>query len=583
MKPFSLFCAPAGFLLLSTSVSALRHVSITVNASAPISPLPTFSRFFGCDEPNYATLPRGEALLHELGSLSPQGQTYLRTHNLLTTGNSSLIGVPGLKFGSTNAYTISPTGEPIYNFTIIDQIFDAYLKNNVKPYVEVGFMPLALASHPDPYFFLFNAGATANNIYTGWSHVPTNYSRWEELVFRWTSHCITRYGKAEVQSWYWEIWNEPNIPYWNGTTSQFYMLHDHAVNGIRRALPSARIGGAEIAGGAAGTYLSDFLNHTLNSSTSQKLDFISFHSKGAPLFIYTNTTPTPANVNQGYVRLNVSTQLQQIDQAFSVIASFPTYKHTPIVMGEYDPDGCAACTSAAYGYRNNLMYPAYTMASFVRALDLAGSRGVNLTGALTWAFEYESTPLLDLELQAQGGTKLFDGFRVLSTQGVDKPVLNAHRVLAMMTGGQRLRASSSGQVSMKDVLADSVRNETDVGVMASTLNGTVYVLVWHYHDNLLDMPDVSVGVEIGGLRSFSGKVNVTHWRIDQQHSDAYSVWQDMGSPETPSKSEHQQLVESGKLKMLHDPTTIEVRNATVTLNFTLPIRGTSLLVLQKPQ
>ena len=252
-------------------------------------------------------------------------------------------------------------------------------------------------------------------------------------------------------------------------------------------------------------------------------------------------------------------------------------------MGEYDPDGCAACTSAAYGYRNNLMYPAYTMASFVRALDLAGSRGVNLTGALTWAFEYESTPLLDLELQAQGGTKLFDGFRVLSTQGVDKPVLNAHRVLAMMTGGQRLRASSSGQVSMKDVLADSVRNETDVGVMASTLNGTVYVLVWHYHDNLLDMPDVSVGVEIGGLRSFSGKVNVTHWRIDQQHSDAYSVWQDMGSPETPSKSEHQQLVESGKLKMLHDPTTIEVRNATVTLNFTLPIRGTSLLVLQKPQ
>ena len=76
------------------------------------------------------------------------------------------------------------------------------------------------------------------------------------------------------------------------------------------------------------------------------------------------------------------------------------------------------------------------MACFVRALDIGMSLGVKLTGALAWAFEYESAPLFDPELQAQGGTKLFDGFHALSTQGNDKPTSNGPRMLAMMTGGQ---------------------------------------------------------------------------------------------------------------------------------------------------
>lgn len=209
------------------------------------------------------------------------------------------------------------------------------------------------------------------------------------------------------------------------------MLHDHAVNGVRTALPKAKVGGCEVAGGAAGDYLSAFLNHSLfetnyaTGKTGTPLDFISFHSKGTP--VYVNGSGA-----DGYIRMNISTQLRQIDEAFGVVASYPQLIRTPIVMGEYDPDSCAACVTPQYGYRNGLMNSAYTAASLVRALDLSDMHHVNLQGALTWAFEYEQTALLN-------ETAYFDDFRVLITQGIDKPVLNAHRMFSMM-GGHRVQS-----------------------------------------------------------------------------------------------------------------------------------------------
>jgi len=188
-----------------------RAVSVSINASQSIVPFVPINRFFGCDEPNFAYYPHGSALIKELGGVS-KSQTYARTHNLLTTGNGSLTGVPGLKWGSTNAYTEGDDGNPLYNFTIIDRIFDSYLAGNVKPYVQAGFMPLALATNPDPYFFRFDSTSNVNNIYTGWSHVPNSYAKWEDLIYQWAKHCMDKYGEDEVNSWYWEVWNEPNIP-----------------------------------------------------------------------------------------------------------------------------------------------------------------------------------------------------------------------------------------------------------------------------------------------------------------------------------------------------------------------------------
>jgi len=358
------------------------------------------------------------------------------------------------------------------------------------------------------------------------------------------------------------------------------MLHDHAIAAIRRAIPSARVGGCEIAGGAAGSYLGDFLEHVINGTnfatneTGTPLDFISFHSKGQPIWV--NTIGS-----DGYIQMNVSTQLQQIDEAFAVVSSYPKTRNTPIIMGEYDPDSCAACTSPAYGYRNGLLYPSYSAASFVRAMDLALARGVNLQGALTWAFEYEQTAILPDE------TAYFDGFRVLSTQGIDKPVLNFHRMMGMMSG-ERVKADSDGQTPMETVLTDNIRgNDTDVGVVASVdeKEGTVFALVWHYHDNNQDFPDAHVNVSISNLpfAKQGGSVQVSHYRIDDEHSNSYAAWQRMGSPQPPSTEQIVELQAAGKLEMAELPHTRNVDGAgSLQISFTLPIRALTLLVVQAP-
>lgn len=278
--------------------------------------------------------------------------------------------------------------------------------------------------------------------------------------------------------------------------------------------------------------------------------------------------------------MNISTQLRQIDEAFGVVASFPQYISTPIVMGEFDPDGCAACTSAAYGYRNGLLYPAYTAASFMRAISLAMQRGVNLAGALTWAFEYEQTALLPNE------TGYFDGFRVLSTQGIDKPVLNVHRMWGLMSGDM-VATNSTGQVPMDVVLDDGIRGgDTDVGTVASfnSSTETLYVFVWNYHDQGLEFPDADINLEVSGLPATfldnPDGVAYTHYRIDNDHSNSYSRWQAMGSPQAPSDEQYQELIQAGKLETIAQGTEPVVPiDGKLALNISLPVRATSLLVL----
>ena len=559
----------------------MSQASITVDASCSLGPLPYFSTFFGCDEPNYATYPQGSALMKEIGALG-NGHTYFRTHNLLTTGDESqgLVGVPGLKFGSTNAYSEDADGNPTYNWTIVDGIFDSYRDANVRPYVEIGFMPEALASNPEPYFFKFDPAAGPGTIYTGWSHPPTSYEKWEELVYQWVDHTVSRYGADEVNQWWFETWNEPNIAYWNGTREEFYKLHDHAVNGVRRALPTARVGGADVAGGIGGdNFLGEFLDHCLNGTnyaTGQQgtpLDFVSWHAKGAPTYI--NETDAQ------YLQINVSTQLNQINDAFALVAQYPQLDGIPIVLGEFDPDGCAACTSAAYGYRNSLFYPAYVSESYIRALDLAASNGVNLQGALTWAFEYEPTKSNPNE------TAYYDGYRVLSTQGIDKAVLNVHRMLAMLEGGCRISANSSAQLPIEDVLTKGIRQDPDVGVLASTSESgeEVYVFVWHYHDNDLDFPDANVSITVSNLPDScwnqDGQYNITQYRLDNDNGNAYPLWQQMGSPQPPSDDQIQQLQDAALLKPIQVDDAQIGGDGSVQLEFSLPIRACSLHILAK--
>ncbi len=133
--------------------------------------------------------------------------TPVRAHNLLTSGD----GTPALKWGSTDAYTEDAAGNPRYDWTIVDRIFDTYIERRMKPLVEIGFMPEALSVNPQPYRHQWAPDKTYNRIFTGWAYPPKDYNKWAELVYQWVRHSIERYGKQEVESWYWEVWNEPDI------------------------------------------------------------------------------------------------------------------------------------------------------------------------------------------------------------------------------------------------------------------------------------------------------------------------------------------------------------------------------------
>src|SRR5437773_1612512 len=271
-------------------------VTIRVDASKTKGDLRPIWRFFGADEPNYAYLKNGKKLIGELGELAPKN-VYFRAHNLLTSGD----GTPALKWGSTGAYAEKNNGTPIYDWSILDGIFDTYLQRGVRPYVEIGFMPQALSVKPEPYQHHWTPTARYDEIFTGWAYPPKDYQKWGELLFQWTKHCVEKYGRAEAESWYWEVWNEANIGYWRGTPQEFLKLHDYAIDGVRRALPTAKVGGADTAG-SGGNFTRAFLEHCLrgtNYATGKvgtPLDFIAFHAKGAPTY------------TEGHVRMGIANQ-----------------------------------------------------------------------------------------------------------------------------------------------------------------------------------------------------------------------------------------------------------------------------------
>jgi xylan 1,4-beta-xylosidase len=543
-----LILAPMSSLATAAGQSAPSEpVTIRVDAAKTEGPYTPVWNYFGADEPNYTYAPNGEKLLRELGELSP-APVYFRTHNLLTTGDGS----SSLKWGSTNAYREAPDGSPIYDWTITDRIFDAFQAAHVLPLVEVGFMPEALSTHQEPYRHTFPQG----EIFTGWSYPPKDYAKWSALVTAWVRHLRQRY---DVSGWLWEVWNEPDIPYWHGTPEEYDKLYDVTAAAIRGELPSAEIGGPESTGPAndrAAAFLRQFLGHCahgVNAATGKTgapLDFISFHPKGSPKFV------------DGHVRMNVGAQLRSVERGMQIVASFPEWRNTPIILGESDPEGCAACKGEQNGYRNGALYGVSVAEAIARTYELARRENVHLQGAVTWAFEFENQPY-------------FAGFRELATNGIDKPVLNVFRMLSML-GGDWIETTSTGAQSLDQVVANSVTAAPDVNAVATRARREVDVLIWNYHDD--DIPSDSAPVRLAVANLPARRVHAEIFRMDGDHSNSFTVWKKMGSPQKPTPAEQKQLEESGRLE--HDPQlTLPVTSGSAMLDFQLPRQGVYLVKL----
>lgn len=522
-------------------------VSIDIDAGRDEGPADPVWRFFGADEPNYATMKDGRTTLATLGALAPD-RVYFRTHNLFTSGD----GTPALKWGSTGIYREDAKGRPIYDWTIIDRIFDTYRARGVRPYVELGFMPEALSTRPQPYQHDWRPGS--GTLRTGWAYPPRDYRKWEALIYQWVRHCIARYGRAEVARWYFETWNEANLPqyYWGGTREEFFRLHDTAVRGVRRALPEARVGGPDSAG-AGDDFLAAFLAHVRAAGTPT--DFLSFHAKGQPVVVQ--------DPQGSHVRMGLNTHLRAADREFALIAADPLGRTKPIVIGESDPEGCAACQGPANAYRNGTMYSSYTAAVFPRLRALAARRGLKLEGVLSWAFEFEDQPP-------------FAGFRQLSSGGIDLPVMNLFKLFAKMQG-RYVRAVSDHQLPLDVVLHDGVRGDPDIGSVASLAGDSLSILVWHYHDDDLPGADAAVTLRLRGLPpALARAATVTQYRIDGSHANSFAAWRAMGSPIAPSDAQRAALLKAAMLAPMDAESEPVIGS---TLNFRLPRQGVSLLVL----
>jgi len=429
----------------------------------------------------------------------------------------------------------------------------------MKPLVEIGFMPQALSTKSEPYRHRFPDGA----IWSGWAYPPRDYEKWSALVERWVAHSVERYGRAEVESWWWEVWNEPDIGYWQGTPEEYHKLYDFAAAGLKRALPTARIGGPHVtspAGPKSQQFLRGFLEHCVRGTNhatggiGSPLDYVGFHAKGAP------------RVVDGHVRMGLANQLQAIARGFEIVASFPELRGKPIVIGESDPEGCAACSVRTHpqnAYRNGTMYSSYTAEQIARTYELAERHGVDLLGAVTWAFEFEDQPY-------------FDGFRDLATNGVDKPVLNVFRMLGLMRG-RRLAAESTGALALDAVRDAGVKDKPDVAALASREERAVSVLVWNYHDD--DLPAAAARIELAVEGLTAARVLLHHFRIDGGHSNAYEAWKKMGAPQRPTPEEYARLERAGQLELLASPQWIEPRGGRAVVSFELPRQGVSLLRL----
>ncbi len=536
------------------SQSNEKTVVLKVNLSEKVGPMNPAWAWFGYDEPNYTYMKDGKKLLSEISALSPV-PVYVRAHNLLTTGDGSA----SLKWGSTNMYTEDKDGKPVYDWTIADKIFDTYIDRGMKPLVEMGFMPEALSTKPQPYRHNW-----PKSFATGWAYPPKDYDKWAELIFQWTKHCISRYGQTEVESWFWEVWNEPNISYWQGTKEEYFKLYDYASWAVKKACPKTTVGGPHSTSPRsenAAIFLRDFIDHCINGKNyatglkGSPLDYVGFHAKGSPKIV------------NGHVQMNINLQLQDISKGFEIVSSFPETKNLPIIIGESDPEGCAACSmtrNPENAYRNGTVYSSYEAAVFARKYALADYFKVNFKGAVTWAFEFEDQPW-------------FDGFRDLATNGVDKPVLNIFRMFGMMQG-TRVNVTG-GELPLFLVRDSGVKGtQADINAMACKDNNKVSVMVWNYHDDDLEAPAAPVKISVNGLAS--QRVMVYEYRIDKDYSNSYEVWKKMGSPKAPTEEQIKTIESAGKLAMRTSPYYTNTINGVVELSLNIPRQGVSLFQIE---
>ena len=545
----------------------VEQVKVHVDASKWIGKLAHTWNYIGYDECNYTHSPGGIKLIEKFGKL--EKPYYMRAHHMLCTGILHAF----YKWGSTNVYIEDEQGNPIYNYDVIDRMMDIWLNHNCKPFFELGFMPRDLADPRDAENGQFYQIAYGISEYqrVGWAMPPKDYNKWYDLIYHLISHLKDRYGEKELKTWYFEMWNEPDIFYWRGTRDEFCKLYDYTEAAIHAAMPEARFGGPATCGmrdpeGRASQFLRGFLDHIRNGinyysgEKGTRIDFTTFHTKGGGYRFDTLAKKQIPSVQE--LLANVATQA-------GIIKEFG-YDGLECVLSEADPDGWAAggrYDNFNLNFRNTEYYASYVMSSYKNLYDLAEQLRMDIR-PLAWAFMFEAE-------------RCFEGTRTFSTQGINKAVFNLFRFLSRL-GSQRVELTSSRDLdplSFRDVNGTGEGPEVD-GWAVMDGEDKLQVLLYCHHDDWDRKETFEIDLSVANL-PLDGSVQLRHLRIDADHSNAYAEWVRQGRPDYPDEGQMAAIQARSGLEYAEAPQVMMIHEGALRHRFTLPTHGISLLEFVK--
>jgi xylan 1,4-beta-xylosidase len=459
-----LVCAALAAIPLAAQAPPAPDQVIEIDTQAKARPFPHYwERIFGSGR---AILALREDYRRDLRTVkAATDMQYVRFHDILDDD----VGV----------YGEDAQGNPVYNFSYVDQIYDGLLANGVRPFVELSFMPRKLSVDPP-------------TLHPFWYHpivsAPRDYDRWGDLVHQFTKHLVERYGIDEVSQWYFEVWNEPNLDFWDGKPKQatYFELYDQAARAIKKVSPRLRVGGPATAQAA---WVPDFIRHCVENNVP--VDFVSTH-------VYANDKMEDVFGTEGKSdrRTMVCQAVKKVHDQVKASAR----PDLPIEWSEFnasymnEPD----VTDAVY------MGP--WMAETIRQCD-------GLVDNLAyWSF----SDVFD----EQGVVKepFYGGFGLIAEGGIPKPSFNAFELLHRL-GDQRI-----------DVDADAL--------VTRRADGTLAIALWNYDPPGNPGPAKTVTLRLKGLR---GKHRVTIQRAYEGDGAVAAAYEKMGKPRYPTAQQYEAL------------------------------------------
>lgn len=455
------------FFLTSTSLrlpaqagdSSKDSQVVVVDASAPAHPFPHFwEKMFGSGRAILTLRDDYRRDLREVKGIT--GFEYVRFHAIF--------------HDEVGLYDEDAQGNPLYNFSYVDQIYDGLLANGVRPFVEISFMPKKLAARDALHAFWYKQNVSP----------PKDYARWDALITRFAQHLVERYGIGEVSQWYFEVWNEPNIDFWVGDPKQatYWELYDHTARALKAVSSRLRVGGPATAQAA---WADAFIKHCADRKVP--VDFVSTHvygnDKSEDVFGTSENIPRNQMVCRAVKKVHEQIQASANPQLPLIWSEFnASYANEPAVT--------------------DTVYMGPWLADTIRQCDGL----VDMMSYWTFSDVFEE----------QGVVKrpFYGGYGLLAEDGIPKPAFAAFELLHHL-GDERLAVDS------------------DTALVTRRKDGSLVIAVWNYAP-----PGESGETKTVTLRFKGEKVKrASISRVDREHGDVQAAYEKMGAPSFPTQAQ----------------------------------------------